>query len=114
MLAAARKPTRFRAIFLAPVLAVIALMAWAFASPVGAGPDDDYHLVSAWCAVVDGEDCAEGSTPNTRVVPKAVAEPHCYAQDPLESAACQESLDFTDGPSVETNRGNFVGAYPPV
>jgi hypothetical protein len=33
----------------APILATLTLMAWVFASPIGAGPDDDFHLVSAWC-----------------------------------------------------------------
>jgi len=41
---------RFRWIYLAPVLMVLALSAWAFASPIGASPDDDYHLASIWCA----------------------------------------------------------------
>ena len=35
---------------LAPVLALLTLTAWVFASPIGAGPDDDFHLVSSWCA----------------------------------------------------------------
>ena len=59
---------RIRAIHFAPVLALIALFAWAFASPIGAGPDDDYHLVSIWCASGGSEQCAPGSQPNTRMV----------------------------------------------
>ena len=114
MFASGRKPSWFKAIYLAPVLAIVALMAWAFASPVGAGPDDDYHLVSAWCSVVDGDHCSTGSTPESRVVPEAVVESPCFAQDPLESAACQEALDFTGETTTDTRRGNFVGAYPPV
>ncbi|HEU4808686.1 MAG TPA: DUF2142 domain-containing protein, partial [Homoserinimonas sp.] len=104
---------RFKAIYFAPALAVIALLAWALASPLGAAPDDDYHLVSTWCAT-DGAYCEPGETDASRVVPEALVHAHCYAQDALQSAACQESISWTAAPSVETKRGNFVGAYPPV
>lgn len=104
---------RFRAIHLAPVLAVIALLAWALASPIGAAPDDDYHLVSTWCAT-DGAYCDPGEAENTRVVPEALVHSHCYAQDALASAACQDNIAWDAEPTVETKRGNFSGAYPPV
>ena len=46
-------------VLLAPALALIALLAWVFASPIGASPDDDYHLTSAWCAGPSaGDTCA--------------------------------------------------------
>lgn len=32
------------------LLAIAGLGAWAFASPAGSSPDDDYHLASIWCA----------------------------------------------------------------
>lgn len=88
-------------------------MAWALASPIGASPDDDHHLVSIWCAA-ENEACEPGSTATSRVVPEAVAEPHCFAQHPERSAACQDALDMSGEPTVETDRGNFYGAYPPV
>ena len=37
----------------------------------------------------------------------------CYKGKPEESAACQDAL-FASDAQVETDRGNFVGAYPPV
>lgn len=99
---------------MAPVLAIIALFTWALASPMGAAPDDDYHLVSTWCAVADGTTCAPGESPDTRMVPEAVLHSPCYAQAPEESAECQNNYDFSGTPSELTKRGNFVGAYPPV
>lgn len=104
---------KLKAIYFAPVLAVIALLAWALASPIGAAPDDDFHLVSTWCAT-EGPLCEPGQTDATRVVPEALVHSHCYAQDALQSAACQDSISWTAEPTVETKRGNFVGAYPPV
>lgn len=105
---------RFRVIWLAPLLALIALGGWVFASPPGASPDDDYHLVSIWCAAGDRTSlCEESGTPQTRVVSRALVEIACFAGEPAESAAClYGALD--GGSMVETKRGNFVGAYPPV
>ncbi|MBH0023550.1 DUF2142 domain-containing protein [Salinibacterium sp. SWN248] len=104
----------FRLIYLAPVLALLALSAWAFASPMGAAPDDDYHLVSIWCATGDSAVCQPGESSKTRLVPSAVLQSPCYAFYSDESAACQSRLDYTDSKLAETNRGNFVGAYPPL
>ncbi len=113
--ASARRRLPFRALYLAPVLALIALSAWVFASPIGAGPDDDFHLVSVWCATGSAEHCLPGSEPSHRVVPESVLELPCFAFDSTESAACQaRQLDFDPTPSVDTGRGNFVGAYPPI
>lgn len=113
-----RRPSRLkriRAIHFAPVFALIALLAWAFASPVGAGPDDDYHLVSVWCANGGSQQCAPGSASDTRVVADGFAEMVCYAQNGEQSAACQEALSPAwDDASYETRRGNFYGEYPPL
>ena len=104
---------RFRVIFLAPVLAFIALSAWAFASPIGAGPDDDYHLVSIWCANGGSPECTPGSEAKTRVLPEAFRSIACYAQVESRSADCQYQALANDTP-VELKRGNFAGEYPPV
>ena len=107
--------SRFRWIFLAPVLAFVALSAWAFASPIGAGPDDDYHLVSIWCADGGSAECTPGSAADTRMVPEAFRDIACYAQVESRSAECQYTVleTLSDRP-VELKRGNFVGEYPPV
>lgn len=104
---------RIKAIYLAPVLAIIALLAWALASPVGAAPDDDFHLVSTWCAV-EGDYCAPGTAPNNREVPEGLLDASCYAHDPESSAGCQGGVSFDPENTQLTDRGNFVGAYPPV
>lgn len=97
-----------------PLLAFVALSAWALSSPVGASPDDDYHLVSIWCADGPSETCLPGESELTRIVPAALLDAPCFALDSEASAACQRGIDFTDGPLVETDRGNFSGGYPPV
>ncbi len=64
---------------LSPVLAFLALSAWAFASPLGAAPDDDYHLVSTWCAVGGSEECRPGTEDTTRSMDSEFGEVTCYA-----------------------------------
>lgn len=104
---------RFRWISLAPVLAFVALGAWAFASPVGAGPDDDYHLISTWCAIGGSAECQPGSDEGNRSLDAGFRGVVCYVQEAEVSAACQ--FDAWDaGGRYETDRGNFVGEYPPV
>lgn len=108
---------RFRLLYLAPVLAMIALMAWALASPLGASPDDDFHLVSIWCGDgVRAGICEPGTSAGDRLVPEALKDASsCYAHRPAVSAACQQdTFDLDPTPSVVTARGNFAGAYPPV
>lgn len=97
---------------LVPALAFVALLSWALSSPVGAGPDDDYHLVSIWCASPTASDmCAPGATPNERLVDRRLVDAACFAQDADVSAACQS---WDAGVLVPTDRGNFTGEYPPV
>lgn len=104
-----------RVTYLAPVLAFLALSAWAFASPVGAAPDDDYHLVSIWCANGGSEECEPGSNPHTRLVATGFLDVFCYPHQREVSAACQTDVWPTwDQDRVETDRGNFGGEYPPV
>lgn len=106
---------RFRAVFLAPILAFLTLAAWAVASPVGASPDDDFHLVSAWCANGSPEYCQPGDTPETRVVPGGLLHSSCYAFDGEKSASCQ--IPFMSEPAAGdtlSGRGNFQSTYPPL
>jgi hypothetical protein len=107
---------RFRLLYLAPVFALIALMAWALASPVGSSPDDDFHLASIWCAnAANTAACKPGPTPGERVVPLAVHGAACFARQPTVSAACAVKFLSQDSkPTVTTDRGSFQNNYPPV
>ena len=100
------------------VVAVIALalvlVGWGFASPIGASPDEDFHLNSINCVAEDRTDaCDPAPTPGAWLVPEALADKPCYAFNAGESAAC--FLDALESsPSVESTRGNFAGSYPPI
>jgi hypothetical protein len=106
---------RFRWLMLAPVLALLALSAWAFASPIGAAPDDDYHLVSIWCANGGSSKCGAGSSDTVREVSNEFRNVVCYVLDHERSAECQSDAwaGGADG-TFETDRGNFQNEYPPV
>jgi hypothetical protein len=107
---------RFKLVYLVPALALIALIAWAFASPMGSSPDDDFHLASVWCANAARTNlCEPGSTPETRIVPAAVHDAPCFAYDANKSAGCQaKDFTFSPKPTVATKRVNASGEYPPV
>lgn len=97
----------------APIAFFLAFAAWALASPVGASPDDDYHLTSIWCGqgLRDGL-CEAGDADDERRVPSRLLEaPSCFAFNPEQSASCPLSPSEV---LVSTNRGNFSGDYPPV
>ena len=108
--------SRFRLIYLAPALVMIALLAWVFASPMGSSPDDDFHLASIWCANGARTDlCQPGPTAKSRIVPAAVHEAPCFAEDPDKSAGCQlKEFSFNPKPTVTTTRVNTGNQYPPV
>ena len=114
-LAPARRLLRFAIV---PVLALLTLTAWAFASPVGASPDDDFHLVSLWCAGPTAEQtCTDvPGEANQREIPRALTLAPCYAADPDQSASCQIGIfDDIMADTAATKRGNFyAGGYPPV
>lgn len=99
---------------LLPALGLLAVLAWMLASPIGAGPDDDFHLTSTWCVAFDGGGlCEPGASPGERVVADDLTDAPCFAPDATRSAACQEALWASDAAEA-TRRGNWVGAYPPV
>lgn len=107
---------RLRVIHLVPVFALLALSAWALASPVGASPDDDYHLASVWCANDARADLCAPDPINGegwRLVLPGITTAPCYVADVNASAGCQEwSSDLA--PTVAADHGNWIGAYPPV
>ncbi len=108
--------SRFRWVMLAPLLAFLTLGAWAFASPIGASPDDDYHLASVWCANEARTDlCA--TDPNNgegwRLVLPGITNAPCFVADDTASAACQDWSGDPE-PVVAADHGNWIGAYPPV
>ena len=100
---------------LVPILAFVALLAWGMSSPLGASPDDDFHLDSIWCSsAFDQSSCLPGSAPDKRVVPAALVHSACFAGDSTISAACQGKGSPSSRPTVDTDRGNFANNYPPV
>jgi Predicted membrane protein (DUF2142) len=102
---------------LIPLLAFVALFAWALSSPVGSSPDEDFHLSSVWCGQGIEEGMCEGSAASDeRMVPEALPRaPGCYAYRSENSAACQATWFGEESDDlVSTDRGNFTGYYPPA
>ena len=107
--------SRVRWMILLPVAVFLGLGAWAFASPIGASPDDDFHLASIWCAGGDRPGlCAPGDKPGERRLDSSLIKAACYATDFTMTAQCQSSLFHADTPTVSTFRGSFSSNYPPI
>jgi hypothetical protein len=104
--------TSRRALLLAPLLLFTTLLSWALSSPVGSSPDEDFHLVSIWCATGDVDACIHEESATEATVPGALLDVACYAFDDNLSGECQDELDFRGAPDSVTERGNFYGAYP--
>ena len=101
----------------AGLLLLLALGAWALASPVGASPDDDFHLASIWCGNGEREGlCGPGEDARSRAIPDKAATATCYAFYPEVDASCQgedyldEGLDLAQ--STRVNAGSQQ--YPPA
>ncbi len=92
----------------------LALIGWAFASPVGGSPDDDYHLPSIWCPSGGAEGECPTRTVNDKVevaAPEPIARASlCYAMHSERSAEC--TLAFSEETSAYTARVDH-GDYPP-
>lgn len=106
--------TSGRALVLAPVLVFVALLSWAVSSPAGSSPDEDFHLVSIWCATGDEAACIQEEGATEATVPGALVDVACFAFHTDRSGDCQDALDFDGEPDSLTARGNFYGAYPQV
>lgn len=94
------------------LLAFVGFGSWALASPLGASPDEDFHLPSIWCGLGERNGlCEEGLASNERGVPENLVDSaSCYAFNNDQSAACQTN----ENSFVNTDRGNFGGMYPPI
>lgn len=98
---------------LIPLLAFVSLGAWAFSSPVGSSPDDDFHLAAIWCGLGEREGLCEdpGDGGLERLVPAPLATAPCFAFNPEQSGDCW--VPSASGMTLVT-RANVDGLYPPV
>lgn len=102
--------------FLAIFGVLLGLGAWAFSSPVGASPDDDFHLASIWCGLGDREGlCGPAVKADEKHIDAALNLSSCYAFLPKVSAGCQEEIGIFAHPQfINSSRGSFQSNYPPV
>jgi hypothetical protein len=92
--------------FLIVVAGVVSFAAWAFASPIGAPPDGDFHLASIWCAQGDrlgmckvekvkDSNQVELLTPRTFSRYQNPYGHFCYVGNSGASAGCTNIVDET-------------------
>ncbi|KQQ68804.1 DUF2142 domain-containing protein [Microbacterium sp. Leaf320] len=109
------EPTDRRRIIRVLIVALLgfaALVGWSFASPVGASPDDNFHMTSIWCAPGERPGlCEMTEDPSERAILAEVANSSvCFAFVPEHSGRC----DTPPTGLITTGHGNFQGLYPPV
>ncbi|MGP6171516.1 DUF2142 domain-containing protein [Microbacterium sp. A204] len=99
-------------VLLVALLGFVALICWSFASPVGASPDDNFHMTSIWCAPGERPGlCEQTQNPEERAVLAEVAfTSACFAFDSEHPGRCDQAMSGLVG----TAHGNFEGLYPPV
>lgn len=101
-----------------PLLGILGLITtlfgWGLSTPVGGTPDEDFHLVSIWCANGGQEGmCEAADSASEGVVNSSLVNAACFAHQPQVSAACQDEYSiFESSTLVTTDRGNFGGSYP--
>lgn len=105
-------------VVLACVIALgVAGFAWAFSSPIGSSPDDDFHQSSIWCPhPLETSGCRlqyddEGAVTGAYVPEMVRYASECYAARPNQSAACVDDLGVTLVPSDRIDQGRYPGGY---
>jgi hypothetical protein len=102
------------------VLGALAVLgaAWTLASPVGAAPDDGFHLASIWCSPLAPDDActnlgdAFAAGKDFVDVPAEIGSgAHCYAFDPFRSAACQGAIESGTTEQALANDGIYPGLF---
>ena len=96
---------------------LVALLCWALASPIGASPDDDFHLPSIWCGRGNvANQCQVPADGSNVLLPGPFGQGmYCYAFRNTVSAACQKSIkDWKDTTLTTPSRSNIISKlYPP-
>jgi hypothetical protein len=90
----------------------VALCGWAFSSPVGSSPDDDFHIGSIWCSNGFANGVCEQYGPPNQLGIQPVLIPvernYCYAFDSSKSGFCVKEISNS---SLHQHRAN-VNLYP--
>ncbi|MGN7976925.1 DUF2142 domain-containing protein [Microbacterium sp. 22195] len=107
--------TRLLTTLLAGIAVFLSLGAWALSSPVGATPDEEFHLASIWCGSGPREGlCQPGSDGRHWYVPKKAVDAPCYAFNPEKNASCQGRSFLDEGFKLKQTKHVNAGSnqYP--
>jgi len=108
-----------RAVVIAGVVAAVGLLAgllsWAFASPYGTTPDEDYHMISTWCPTPGQGGCEIVDTTTSGhpviAVPGQFLSRLCYVNHPAASVACAQTMTDDRVWSARFSVGTYPGYY---
>lgn len=93
----------------------MALAGWAYSSPVGSSPDDDFHIGSIWCAEGFQTGLCEPNGDVTVIGEQPVLIPvtrnFCYIYQPTSSGKCFDGEQGTDLQQFRANAGLYPGGF---
>lgn len=89
---------------------ITSMSLWAFISPVGSSPDDDFHLASIWCYEHELPTCQITEPSATITVPSAFTNAKCQLM--LQDASKLQECIQLDNSVQTTNRYNKNHRYP--
>lgn len=102
---------------IAVLAAAVAGISWTLASPLGASPDDDFHLASIWCpSPYTADGCNPKPDPETGKIsvetPRSILVATCFAFNKEASAGCQLALDDPSrGRTIRFDQGDYPGGF---
>lgn len=92
---------------------LLAGWAWAWSSPIGSAPDDDYHMTSIWCPTpLEESGCVVGYDGDSPIVqvPSLVSAGVCWVFDADKSASCQDQIGGVVN-TMRVDNGGYPGGY---
>ena len=98
--------------------ALLALLAWATASPPGSSPDEDYHMGSIWCPLPVTEHCEmrqnDAGVYEVLLTRQIALAAGCFSFHANISGACVDGIVEAENgnPPYWTNRFDRYGSYP--
>lgn len=85
------------------VLMWLSLAGWAFVSPVGASPDEDFHQTMIYCA-------ASNNDPS-HCSPEGVRKGSCFSMNPSVSASCSKDAELKMPVATRTDWSTVLPLY---
>lgn len=90
-------------VFFTFILMWFSLAGWAFVSPVGASPDEDFHQTMIYCAATNNDP--------SHCSPEGVRKGSCFSMNPAVSASCSKDAELKMPAATRTDWSTVLPLY---